>query len=88
MGEYRTILRYVQYLADGNSLPNTKFRQLKGVTDGVTEYEFKGKHLRLYAIQQPSKKIVIFLGYKNSQDEDITSFRSLKKQYLDYITKG
>ena len=82
LSEYKTILKYIEYLADGNTLPEAKFRHLKGVTDGITEYEFKSKHLRIYAIQFPLKKIVIFLGYKNTQDKDIADFRSLKAEFI------
>jgi hypothetical protein len=84
-GEYRTILKYIEYVANGNSLPQTKFRHLQGVTDGITEYEFKGKHLRVYAIQLPSKKLIMFMGTKGNQDSDIVSFRSLKRSFLYYL---
>ena len=82
ISEYRTILTYIEYLADGNTLPKKKFRHLKGAKDGVTEFEFKSKHLRLYAIQQPGKKLILFMGLKADQDEDIVSFRNLKAQFL------
>lgn len=61
------------------SLPKDKFRELKGAKGGVKEYEFKSKHLRVYAIHQKDGKIVVMGGYKNSQDKDISTFRSLKK---------
>jgi hypothetical protein len=82
LSEYKTLITYVEYLADGNTLPAKKFRHLKGVADGVTEYEFKSKHLRLYAIQEPGKKLILFMGLKAEQEEDIQNFRHLKVQYL------
>jgi len=85
LSEYKTLLKYIEHLANGNTLPKTKFRHLKGVKDGIPEHEFKSKHLRLYAIQLPSKKIIIFLGTKGNQDSDITGFRNLKEKYLQSL---
>lgn len=82
LSEYKTLLKYVEYLADGNTLPEAKFRHLKGVNDGFTEYEFKSKHLRLYLIQEPGKKLIMFMGLKVEQDGDIVRFRNLKADYL------
>lgn len=83
--EYRTILSYMQFVADLKALPETKFRPLKGSKDGVKEYEFKSKHLRVYCIQKIAGKIVILCGKKTEQDTDLREFRSLKKQYLQSI---
>ncbi|HWK03234.1 MAG TPA: hypothetical protein VNS58_06365 [Puia sp.] len=85
LSEYKTILKYIEHAANGNLLPKKKMRRLEGNADGITEFEFKSEHLRVYVIQQPSKKLVIFLGFKNSQDADIVSFRSLKKRFIDFI---
>lgn len=41
------MLTYMEYDANGNSLPVTKLRKYGGNNDGVTEYEFKSKHLRV-----------------------------------------
>ncbi|MBK7883913.1 MAG: hypothetical protein IPJ81_08975 [Chitinophagaceae bacterium] len=87
ISEYRTILKYIEHAANGNSLPEKKFKLLKGVKDNIVEYEFKSKHIRVYAIQMPNNKIIIFLGYKNTQASDIISFRSLKKRYLESLNK-
>ena len=85
---------YSRFLVDSNDmesvsqlkpLPKTKFRELKGNKDKVKEYEFKSKHLRIYAIQQKNGKIVIMGGYKNTQTKDINTFRALKMQYLNSL---
>jgi hypothetical protein len=86
-GEYKVLLRYIEHLANGNRLPEKKFRLLKGVTDGIPEFELKSKHLRIYGMQLPSRKLVLYGGFKNTQDHDITQFRSLKKRYLEGIQK-
>lgn len=82
LSEYRVLLKYIEHLANGNSLPESKFRHLKGTKDGISEYEFKSKHLRVYTIQMPSKKLIVFLGFKNTQASDITAFRALKVKFL------
>lgn len=84
-GEYLTLLKYIEHAANGNSLPNTKMRKYGGNKDGVTEYEFKSKHLRVWAIQQPHKKIVVLGGFKNSQANDESAFWALKKQFLESL---
>jgi len=83
--EFKQILVYMEYLANNNPLPKTKFRELKGNKDKIKEYEFKSKHLRLYAIAQPGGKIVILGGFKNDQSKDIARFRAVKKQYLESL---
>ena len=59
--------------------------EIKLKQNQVKEYEFKSKHLRVYAIQQINGKIIVLGGFKNNQKEDINKFRSLKKQYLDSL---
>ncbi len=83
LSEYRTILKYIEYAANGGTLPKNKLRVLQGGS-GAVEYEFKSKHLRLYAIQQLGRKLILLIGRKHTQAEDIRSFRSIKKHYLNY----
>lgn len=86
-GELHAIYAYMEDVANLKTLPETKFRVLKGKNDGIKEFEFKSKHLRVYCIQQVGGKIVVIGGYKNSQAQDIRQFRSLKKQYLQSLKK-
>nr|WP_302828664.1 hypothetical protein [uncultured Bacteroides sp.] len=83
--ELGSIYYRMEAVANLQSLPKDKFRELKGGKGDVKEYEFKSKHLRVYAIHQKDGKIVVMGGYKNSQDKDITTFRALKKQYIDSL---
>lgn len=86
ISEYKRIVSYMEMVANNNGVPDTKFKPLKGNKDGCKEYEFKSKHLRIYLIHlSPHGKIIILGGYKNQQAEDITKFRSLKKQYLSSL---
>lgn len=81
--ELDAIFLYMQRVADGDSLPANKFKDVTPQKEKVKEYEFKSKHLRVYAIKKENGKIVILGGYKNTQAEDFKTFRSLKKQYLE-----
>ncbi len=83
--EFKTLLAYMDFVANNRTLPQTKFKDITPAKELVKEYEFKSKHLRIYAIHQPNGKIVILGGYKNNQKNDINKFRSLKKQYLDSL---
>lgn len=83
--ELASIYYRMEAVANLQSLPKDKFRELKGGKGDVKEYEFKSKHLRVYAIHQKDGKIVVMGGYKNSQDKDIITFRALKKQYIESL---
>lgn len=84
--ELRTLLRYIEHFANGNSCGD-RMLYLKGVPDGVTEYEFRTKHIRIYVIQQVGKKIIIYLGIKKKADSRdlIAAFRTVKIQYLEFL---
>ncbi|GAB4056234.1 hypothetical protein [Spirosoma litoris] len=83
--EFKTLLSYIEYAANGNSLPDTKFKDV--TPDGTVhkEYEFKSKHLRVYAIKQANGKIIVLGGFKTTQKADFKRFRSLKEQYLNSL---
>lgn len=72
--ELAAIEYYMEAVSQLKSLPDTKFRELKGYKDNVKEYEFKSKHLRIYAIQQKNGKIIVMGGYKNTQKKILMLF--------------
>lgn len=75
--EFKTLLSYMEYAANGNSLPDTKFKDVTPAGTGHKEYEFKSKHLRVYAIKQPNGRIIVLGGFKTTQKADFKRFRSL-----------
>src|SRR5258707_5790735 len=79
--EFIGLIAFIQHFANGGT-PGKKVKYLKG-NDGATEYEFISKHLRIYAIQQPGKKIIIYGGFKKAADssDNIAIFRSIKNEY-------
>lgn len=85
VSEFKTLLAYMEYVANNKTLPQNKFKDITPKKQKIKEYEFKSKHLRIYAIQQTNGKIIVLCGFKNNQKEDINKFRSLKKQYLDSL---
>lgn len=86
LGEFKGIIKFIEHFANGGSV-GKKVKYLRGVKDGITEYEFISKHIRIYAIQQPGKKIVVFCGMKRKADssDNIAVFRSIKKEYSEFI---
>jgi hypothetical protein len=80
--EFKTIVAYMDFIANGKSLPQTKFREIKGGKISAKRYEIKSKHLRVYAFSQRGGKIVVLGGYKNNQEADIRHFNSLVKEYI------
>lgn len=85
------IYHHMQDVADLKPLPDTKFHfydndKKQKRKDGVREFEFKSKHLRVYGITKPNGKIVITGGTKAKQEHEQNKFRRLKDQYLTSIT--
>jgi putative component of toxin-antitoxin plasmid stabilization module len=81
--ELRTIFTYMDLIANNNTLPHTKFKDLTSKKDKYKEYEFKSKHLRVYVFHDAkSGKVVVCGGMKTEQKSDIKYFRNLKKQYF------
>jgi hypothetical protein len=84
-GEFIGLIAFIQHFANGGE-PGNKLKYLKG-GEGTTEFEFRSKHLRIYAIQQPGKKIIIYGGFKKAADssDNIAVFRSIKKEYIIFL---
>ncbi|OIN56473.1 hypothetical protein [Arsenicibacter rosenii] len=81
--ELEMLYVYMEFVAQGQSLNDTKFRDITPHGETVKEYEFKSKHLRIYAIKKPNGKIVLLGGLKTTQKADFKRFRSIKEQYLN-----
>ena len=88
--ELAGVYHCMQDVADLKSLPKTKFHfydinEKQKNKDGVREFEFKSKHLRVYGITKSNGKIIITGGTKANQKDDQNKFRKLKAQYLESI---
>lgn len=84
------IYHYMQDVADLKSVPDNKFHfydrnKKQKRKEGVREFEFKSKHLRVYGITKPNGKIVVTGGTKAKQETDQSEFRRLKNLYLESI---
>lgn len=79
--ELKTLFAYMNFVANGISLPKTKFREIKGDKINTKRYELKSKHLRLYLFNQLGGKMVVMGGYKNTQEADIRQFNSIVKEF-------
>ena len=79
--ELKTLFAYMDFVANGISLPKTKFREIKGDKIITKRYELKSKHLRVYLFNQPGSKMVVMGGYKNTQEADIRQFNSIVKEF-------
>jgi len=65
-------IRALMDKVDNNNLPKSKFRHIKGVKrDRKDVYEFKSKHIRVYAIKKEPDIYILLGGYKKGQDADI-----------------
>jgi len=94
-GQYKAemvgIYRYMQDVADLKTVPMDKFHfydidKKQRRKDGVREFEFKSKHLRVYGITKPNGKIIITGGTKARQKVEQGEFRHLKNLYLASLT--
>jgi hypothetical protein len=83
--ELRQIYAVMEFDANMNHPPPGKLKELSGASDGVKEYEYRSKHLRIYCIKTPNGKTVILGGLKSNQTKDLRKFRALKNQYLNTL---
>jgi len=82
VSELGMVLQYIERDGNGQRVADKK----RDITPGkarVKEYEYRTKHLRVYAIRRKGGKIIILGGYKNEQKRDIRKFRQIKKQWID-----
>ena len=85
--ELYAIYSLMEDVADNKLLPKEKLRDITiNKKEKFKEYEFKSKHLRVYAIKAPDGKVVIMGGYKNRQKKDIKKFRSIKNKYIKTLS--
>ena len=83
--EVRSMYAIMDAVANLQIPPGTKFHPYSDGKDGVREFEFKTKHLRVYAIEQKGGKIIILGGKKTNQAKDQVEFRRLKKGYIESL---
>ena len=68
-----------------------KFKKLKGENDGVPDYEYITKKLRVFSFQAPEGGEIVFDGIiknDNDQKQMISSMRKIKKLFLEEYRKG
>ena len=85
--ELAGIYHYMQDVADLKLVSEKKFHfydkdKKQRRKDGIREFEFKSKHLRVYGITKPNGKIIITGGTKARQNVEQGEFRRLKNLYL------
>lgn len=76
------IYHYMEDVANLKSVAPKKFHFYDEGKNGVREFEFKSKHLRVYGITKPNGKIIITGGTKAKQKVEQGEFRRLKNLYL------
>jgi hypothetical protein len=81
--ELAMIYLYMNEVANLRYPPETKYKDITPPKETVKEYEFRSKHLRIYAIKKENNKIILLGGYKNRQVRNIKEFRSIKKMFLE-----
>lgn len=82
--QFRSLMSLMEESGNFKLLPKNKFRVLDS-TDGVKEFEYKTKDLRVYAIKTDDGRIIVLAGFKNRQDKEMRKFRQIKAQYLESL---
>jgi putative component of toxin-antitoxin plasmid stabilization module len=84
MSELTTIQTRLYEVAEGKSLPETKFKDITPKNGNNKEYEIKTHHLRIYLFHEKyTGRIIVCGGKKGTQKEDIRHFRKIKKEYFN-----
>lgn len=78
--EYETLISWIAYYSEGGDIGDGRLKELKGMKSKTDKfYEFRSKHLRLYAVKGDTAKIIILCGYKKDQVKDLSSLTTLHK---------
>ena len=82
--ELNNVQAILEQYAHNKSLPETKFKELRGCYDAYTEYELKTRNLRVYLFkEEKTGSIILWGGKKNTQAKDISTFRKIKRAYIE-----
>lgn len=87
ISRFNACFQIMNYVSDGHILPNTKFRIIEN-PDPVTipEFEVKKDEIRIYMIRIDKGFVILLCAYKSKkQKKDISTFRSIKKGFLDSL---
>lgn len=83
--EVESIYAVMNNVANLKAVPTKRFHFYDDAKGGHREFEFKSRHLRVYGITIEDGKLIILGGTKAKQKKDESSFRNLKKQYLESL---
>jgi len=81
--EFGQVMLYIERDGNGQNLPSEKKKDITPENEDIKEYEYRTKHLRIYAIKKKGGKIIILGGFKNRQKKDIKRFRNIKNQLVN-----
>ncbi len=84
---FNACFQIMNYVSDGHLVPDTKFRSIENPEPAtIQEYEVKKDEIRIYTIKINKGFVIIFCAYKSKkQKKDISTFRSIKKAFLDSL---
>jgi putative component of toxin-antitoxin plasmid stabilization module len=83
-----TVYSRIDSLAQLQTLPKNKFKDITPPKDNVKEYEIKTPDLRVYLFHlEHLGRVIICGGIKGTQNADIRQFRNLKRDYLLSLKK-
>lgn len=84
--ELDVIIANLEDIADGKSLPKTRYRRLNLSSKlKFTPYEVKSSNLRIYLIhEKETGQILIIGGKKSTQEKDLKKLEKLIKDYTQF----
>lgn len=86
--ELNSIQAIMEQIANLQTLPPSKFKDITPKKENVKEYEIKTRHLRIYLFHDKGKGRIIVYGTKKrpkSQNRDIFKFRKIKNKYISSL---
>ena len=79
--EFDYIQALMQQVSEGLSLPETKYRQIKGHNLDCL-YEFKKKKIRVYCLKIKPNFFVVCAGFKDDEKTDYDTLRAIANDFL------
>lgn len=83
LSSYHRIIGNMNRVANLQSVPPEKFKDVTKGKNETKEFEFKYQDLRVWTIKIPNGQLVIHGGFKSTQKNGFTEFRNLKGRFLN-----
>ncbi|QDK81231.1 hypothetical protein EXU85_22520 [Spirosoma sp. KCTC 42546] len=85
--QYKRIFAIISMLSNEERVSGDLNHPMKDSTPGGSEHEITTDGLRAYYFKHTDGKVIVHFGLKKTQKQDIETFRNLKREFLQTLSK-